>query len=137
MTTRITVEVTDERLAEVLCSACEGGSGYWAKQDDGKESPYRFADVGGRTSIISHLPGSGPLELVPDFDVAITDFEDSTRGTRRPKKHRLTPAKLRRGLQVMAEKYPKHFADVVTGNGDSTTGDVLLQCALFGELVYG
>jgi hypothetical protein len=126
MATRVTIEVSDARLAEVLCSAYEGGSTYWAKQKDGKASPFRFSEVsrGGRVL--------GPLELVPDFSVTITDSEADP-----PAEHVLTPTKLRAGLQVMAEKYPKHFADVMTEDGDATTGDVLLQCALFGKLVYG
>ncbi len=37
----------------------------------------------------------------------------------------------------MASKYPDHFNDVVRGMGDATTGDTLVQCALFGDTVYG
>lgn len=125
---QITVTVSDERLAEVLCSAYEGGSNYWAKQEDGKDSPYRFAET---PIALGGIPVA-PLELIPGFVVTITDREADP-----PKRHRLTEAKLRRGLQVMAEKYPKHFADVMTEEGDADTGDVLLQCALFGKLVYG
>jgi hypothetical protein len=44
---------------------------------------------------------------------------------------------VRAGLQVLATKYPHHFADIVVDNSDCTTGDVLVQCALFGEIVYG
>lgn len=127
MATKITITVSDEQLAETLCSAYEGGSAYWAKQDDGKDSPFRFAET---PAALGGIPVA-PLELVPGFSVTITDHEADP-----PKKHRLTEAKLRRGLQTMAEKYPKHFADVMTEGGDASTGDVLLQCALFGELVY-
>ena len=42
-----------------------------------------------------------------------------------------------RGVKVMAEKYPKHFADFREENDDAVTADVWLQCALLGELVYG
>ena len=37
----------------------------------------------------------------------------------------------------MAETHPRHFADFLAGNEDATTGDVLLQLAVFGELVFG
>jgi len=40
------------------------------------------------------------------------------------------------GLRLMAEKYPRKFAEVVDGTGDATTGDVLIQLAAFGELRY-
>lgn len=118
--TTIRQRISDERLADVLCSAYEGGSNYWARQSDGKKSPYRFAALSG-----------GVLQFVPDFAVEITDVEDGE------KKYPLTLARLRHGLQVMATKYPRHFADILAENDDATTGDVLLQCAIFGELVYG
>jgi hypothetical protein len=41
-----------------------------------------------------------------------------------------------RGLDDLATKYPRHFADLVNENSDAITADVLLQCCLFGELVY-
>jgi hypothetical protein len=41
-----------------------------------------------------------------------------------------------RGLDDLATKYPRHFADLVNENSDPITADVLLQCCLFGELVY-
>jgi hypothetical protein len=41
-----------------------------------------------------------------------------------------------RGLDDLATKYPRHFADLVNENSDAVTADVLLQCCLFGELVY-
>ena len=41
------------------------------------------------------------------------------------------------GLDALSIKYPRHFADLVNENTDAITADVLLQCCLFGELVYG
>lgn len=51
--------------------------------------------------------------------------------------HVLDHQALRRGLQVMAEKNPSRFADLVSGNFDIETGDFLLQYALLGRIVYG
>ena len=42
-----------------------------------------------------------------------------------------------RGLEVMADKYPNHFGDAIAGNDDATTGDVFLQCCVFGDVLYG
>lgn len=127
MATTIRQTVSDERLAEILCSTYEGGSNYWARQDDGKPSPYRISETLKTDGGIS-----GALEFIPGFDVEITDIEDDDE-----KKYRLTLPILRKGLQIMAEKYPRNFSDILTENDDAITGDVLLQCALFGELVYG
>lgn len=41
-----------------------------------------------------------------------------------------------RGLDVLASRYPRHFADLVNENCDAITADVLLQCCFFGELLY-
>jgi hypothetical protein len=41
-----------------------------------------------------------------------------------------------RGLDDLATKYPRHFADLVNENTDAITANVLLQCCLFGELIY-
>ena len=50
---------------------------------------------------------------------------------------RLDLMSLGRGLDVLATKYPRHFADLINENTDAITADVLLQCCLFGELIYG
>ena len=52
-------------------------------------------------------------------------------------KHHLTLADIEKGLETMRDKYPRHWADLVEENDDLITGDVFLQCAVFGELVYG
>jgi len=45
--------------------------------------------------------------------------------------------KIAGGLETLANYYPRHFADLVNENSDSVTADALLQCCLFGEIVYG
>ena len=49
----------------------------------------------------------------------------------------LTREKMEKGLQIMSEKYPQHFSDFIRENEDAITGDVFLQCALLGDIVYG
>lgn len=46
-------------------------------------------------------------------------------------------AAVERGLAVMAERYPRAFADIGTSRADAVTADVLVQCAVLGEVVYG
>ena len=41
------------------------------------------------------------------------------------------------GLAIMAEKYPRHFADLLNENDDADTHDVFMQCVVLGEVVYG
>lgn len=57
------------------------------------------------------------------------------------KLHIVTPAKLQRGLELMAKAGPDegghHFANMLTDSTDAWTGDALIQFAVFGELKYG
>ena len=43
----------------------------------------------------------------------------------------------KKGLAIMADKYPKHMNDMINENFDAITGDVLLQCIVFGDVIYG
>ena len=54
-----------------------------------------------------------------------------------PKIYVLNLKKIKRGLTIMAKKYPKHFADFLKDDADGDTGDVFLQCCVFGEVIYG
>ena len=52
-------------------------------------------------------------------------------------KHRITMDNVQKGLEMMQEQYPRHYADLVEGNDDAITGDVWLQLAVFGDIIYG
>ena len=52
------------------------------------------------------------------------------------KRYHLTGKKLAKGLGILAKKYPHVFRDLFTGEGDMYTGDLLIQCSLFGEEKY-
>jgi len=129
----VQVDVEEQRISDLLCAALEGGVGYWCRIM-GYEYP----------SGLSHSDFEFPhVEVVlaggkcfchdaeqPDSHYKTLDAAERERWT-------LTREKLEKGLHVMAEKYPKHFADFHAENDDAETGDVFLQCCLFGELVYG
>ena len=54
-----------------------------------------------------------------------------------PSKHTLTLKDVRKGLRLMKKEYPSHYADLVEENDDAETGDIWLQLAVFGEVIYG
>lgn len=54
-----------------------------------------------------------------------------------PTKYHLTMDNVRKGLELMRDQYPRHYADLVEEQDDAITGDVWLQLATFGELIYG
>ena len=54
-----------------------------------------------------------------------------------PTKHYLTMDNVQKGLELMRDEYPRHYADLMMEEDDAITGDVWLQLAVFGELIYG
>lgn len=119
------VEVSEERIKDLLTNALEGGSNYWyiikkynyppgqTKESLGIEFEHIEVPFQGGSILMGESEGD------PEYDKV------------------LDRAAIDRGLQLMAEKYPKHWADFIVENDDATTGDVFLQLALFGEVVFG
>jgi len=97
-------------IADLLDTASRGAS-YWA--NSGKL---------GYSSVVDNI-------LIRKANECITDLEEV-------KNYTLNILKIKKGLTVMAKKESKHFADFISGNYDQTTGDVFLQCCLFGEVIY-
>jgi len=117
--------VKDERVQDLLCCALEGGSNYWYEIKR-YVYPRGFTQ---QTLPINHrhleLPFKGGAVIIVDAEQP------------KAKEYRLDWAAMRRGLQILAEKYPKHWADFLAENEDATTGDVFLQLALFGDVIFG
>lgn len=138
-TVTTTIELSDSRVKGLLCSALEGGSNYWYENarmvlGDGYEKKDFYK--GGRmqdpkeywhwSQIVPFVEGCAVALDVPEnpsSDGSIT--------------YTLDRAKIQEGLVLMSKEYPKHFSDLLEDNGDATTGDVFLQLALFGEVVFG
>jgi hypothetical protein len=126
MSNGIEVQITDERMADLLCNALEGGSNYWYVIVSRHEPPaYTFHTMEGET--------------FPHIDIPMNDggwlmiaSDDEPKDAKK-----LDKDAMRHGLHLMAVKYPHHFADVINENDDAITGDVFLQLSLFGEVVYG
>lgn len=45
-------------------------------------------------------------------------------------------AAIKRGVEAMHDKAHRHFFDMVEGDDDAVTADVLVQCCVFGDVVY-
>jgi hypothetical protein len=76
------------------------------------------------------------IATTPDCSVILT-CEETDDGSE-TKDYVLNLETIERGLQVMADKYPKHFFDLYREcGGDIITSDVFVQCCLFGEIVFG
>lgn len=108
---RITLDVGDERVADLLQCALQG-SHYWARFD----SDYNAADV---------VAGTGKWRVVDTLDKPVT------------KSYLLDSVAVKQGLVRMAKQCPYQFGQWLNAREDSETGDVFLQCCIFGAVVYG
>jgi len=136
-TIKTTREVTREQVANLLCSAFEGGSNYWYRIEK-KKAPSTYQFRTDPDTIYSHID----YPLNPDGYLIVSDFHGAD-GLDEIVERKLNYASIKRGLQLMAEAnakglpYGHHWNDFITDNDDQTTADVFLQFCLFGEVIYG
>lgn len=121
MSTIITTAVPDERIKDLLCSAFEGGINYWVDHVEITDRPaqaeyYHESPVYGGLLTI-HVEKS---EVVKGKEIVKLDRKS-----------------LEKGLQIMQEKYPHHWADFIAENDDAITADVYVQCCVFDDVIYG
>ena len=106
------IEVTDDHLDSILVGCFEGGSNYWINKIEVKSDDYK-----GKKYASECVAAGGELYIT------------TTEG-----KYLLTKNSLINGLQMyLDESKHKNWPD----GGDSQTSDLILQYALFGEVVYG
>lgn len=136
-----------KRVADLLCGAFEGGSNYWysiEKFIKPKEVEFRF-DKG---HVFRHLdyplnPGGalliGTLENDVDAKNGLDDgkYVSSKKGKKGAPLFILDLNTIKEGLKIMERDFPSHYMDWVLENDDANTGDVFLQCCLFGTLIFG
>jgi hypothetical protein len=128
----VTINLTAELLSGVLCSALEGGSNYWYWIDEFVEPSAWLFESEPKPEKGTHY--AQDYALNPGGALIISDQGDDDEDQ---EAKRLDTEAIQRGLIILAEKYPHHFANILSENYDAYTGDALLQCSLFGELVYG
>lgn len=126
----VEMEVTLDRISTLLCSAFEGGSNYWY-MIAAQKKPTTFEFRSFPDQIFPHI--DYPLNEGGNLRIETLDKEE----VNGQKSWTLNLSSIEKGLKVFADKYPHHWADFLNENDDATTGDVFLQCCLFGEVVFG
>jgi hypothetical protein len=51
--------------------------------------------------------------------------------------HLISMEDYKKGFDAFIQKCPRHYADLMEGDGDYYTSNVLIQCVLFEEEIYG
>ena len=108
------------RVGDLLCCALEGGSTYWC--DGFKPERYPKVVQWGHEAVAHGVP----------FIITTDDEPDGP-----PLAIANSPERIAGALQLMADQYPKHWAEFINENEDAITGDVFFQLLCFGEVIYG
>ena len=143
----VKMDVPISRLQDLLISAFEGAwkfdpakvkvirSNYWYRINEfGKPNgkPETWPNRTDKENIYKHVD----YPANPGGYVMVEDIEGGEK-----KVYRLDLDAMKKGLEVMSKleknKGGHHIHNFLEENDDAETGDVYLQCCLFGEIIYG
>jgi len=135
LTVIIPLEVTDEHCADIMCTALEGGIGYWAQARNIQRR------------LVNPKPGYS-LDMdcwYESCEIAELNDDESGYDWRHPKK--LTYATIRRGIKRVCEDQRfSHLREGVINDIrddemgcyiDADVADCIVQIGLFNEIRYG
>jgi hypothetical protein len=125
--------LTKQGLSDLLSVATYGNE--WpaikAFKSDAEKGLFNDCDCREDKWATALLKGKGVVVYdCYEMDNELNDGEE-------PVKHHITLDDVKKGLELMRDLYPRHWADLVEENDDLITGDVWLQLTVFGELIYG
>lgn len=130
LTVNVTKQVNFACIVSQLCSAFEGGSNYWYWINKNIK-PKNFNNSEKDYIKYPHL--SYPINEGGALIISVKEEVDEDMAG---KTFILNLKSIQKGLRLLAAKYPHHFEDLVTQDGDATTGDVFLQLCIFGEIIW-
>ena len=132
-----TVEITPKMLEDLLVTALEGGTGYWACLGERTEPEHKTAykqyehhEEANWTPHHVYVPMSpgGNIQIL-DAETTMDDDPDVLGDLNLPN--------MIRGLDLMAKEFPGDFQEFIEGDYDSNHADCFMQLAVMGELVFG
>lgn len=124
------INIDDAVLAQAFCSAIEGGGiSHWSR------SVCRFSVE----PVESYHPKETDMHcyyqpLLDDGWIRFVESNDESMDP--PVAYKLTKFNLEQGIRKMASDCPSQLAALLADEVDAWTGDVLVQCCLFGEVRY-
>ena len=122
---KLFVEIfVDKKIVASLVEEANAHCGYWCAVVEESEDT-DFDDV---------IPGTKKIWI--KFSIRDNEDWDVNKPGQKEQKV-LSFNSIRRGLAIMAGKYPHRFADVIKDNCDAETADVFLQCCLLGDVEFG
>lgn len=117
---KMTQEITEEDISDIVITAIEGGIGYWACLDNtGEEFENAPKDEAVSETVARILLNNGSVTLIDEED----DYA----------RYELTLEKLLNGI----EKYAQENGGIDMDYLDAIMADMIVQYAIFCEVVYG
>lgn len=104
------ITIDDGLIMDVLLCGFEGGISYWA-------------------SAVKPTSPDKSVNVTDGFIIEWKDFGDD-----KPLSYTVTNNRIRQALTKMPME---HFNDIINENYDATTADVLIQIAVFKDVVFG
>lgn len=110
----VTHEVSDQMLKDILITAVEGGSDYWA--------------------IYENVVRDAELNILSVLVTEQEAHDDSG-----PIYRKVTPEDIGRAIVLLAASSlpERHIQSVIDEDVDAETADVLMQLAVLGDVIYG
>lgn len=164
-TKKINVEInlskpllSEDIMFSLLVSAIEGGSNYWYFLPDLKMIPkvgyepkteYNIAenksnekfDKGQKNRMIDCTVNRMWEAVMLGAKIPVVDVNDYDQDKEKAEEDDIlgyiTKESLIKATYLMAQDYPRHFADAISESGDAITGDVYFQLAVMGDVVFG
>ena len=132
MSVSVSVNIPTSTVCDLLVGAVEGGSNYWATF---RVDP-NFRKAVTESDRVTYIEREGG-EYYAHYDIENPNYCLRVSDTEGGSTYNVTLESLTSGLNIMASRYPRHFKNVITENHDAETSDVFIQCAVFGEIVFG
>jgi hypothetical protein len=105
------IELSSDDMENIICASFEGGSTYWCSQADPQHE-----------ETDDYCPEGWAYQLIN------SEEEDNAPGI-------LNAETLHKGVMICLEKFPLHVQ--LDGDFDASDADAIVQCAVFGDIIYG
>lgn len=123
MKVKVEYEITGQQIADLMTTAIEQGYDWFGY----------VSLLKGATEAKENTWYADPKLWDGDFQIEVEELDDDGYVV---ESHVIDTEKFQKGLQVLADQFPKVFANITGDNHDANTADMMLQCICFGEEKY-
>ena len=120
------IEISDEMIEDILCTAFEGGITYWAENISCKDNDDMKKVGGWKHEYLTKTKKKDAVMYIHDAETG--------------EKYPMTKKSIIDALQKMDNpkyQYTKALNRILIGQSDADDADIVVQTACFGEVVYG